>query len=704
MFSYFGYRGLRPEESSSDSDDSDNGPERDSDGTQAPSSKSDALNAILERDDMDIDTGAEQQQKIVTVAEDVHLPGMCAECEDQPFSVLCDACGDNFCIVCFQSLHKKGKRRTHVLKPIENTHYPKEAAAQHSQIASHGQAKPAADAPAPVASETPQQSQQADAMSVSASSSQQAVVDENGEPVSPKRTKLVEGYDSDDDANPTASSSSTDITGAAASSAATVSSSLQAPRLEDKTLTESGAWFSERALYIPLRLTYDERKSLRLVQAALNVSEYTDKVDIVTWGSKTKRMAAQLKEICAILSGLVVASDYNKGQQLLKDKDFSQNAKFFQSVFEIGRRYKVMNPEKMRSEYGKLVYMLQDSVTPHVKELLQFSCVRKIRTVFETLREGGAVDMLNHPLMEAATKDIDSGEGKSRYDVQRESKEKTRAVKILSQKFSNANIDADTIEQCLYSIADNHSYLRGNRDPVDKMLFYLKKYFRPDQYEEGFSLAIQGGMGGARLTHSHTRQYHYVLQSMMLWREVLHDMFKLWYLAEEDLLDPENDYRLTDTGQGLNRVQQAPRIGRCIHKILANVQRSVEAWVGSSVVHLGDHNVPNALMFIDKYNQVSRILNPIVLCVDKVAEIYKDPEMRRYIDGKYGGVDNCRKTILADFFRHGFDGSGADNFFDAGSCIDGRLTSAWNWCAKVEKKAYFPIFLLTGFVGFDGQF
>lgn len=26
------------------------------------------------------------------------------------------------------------------------------------------------------------------------------------------------------------------------------------------------------------------------------------------------------------------------------------------------------------------------------------------------------------------------------------------------------------------------------------------------------------------------------------------------------------------------------------------------------------------------------------------------------------------------------------NFFDAGSCIDGRLTSAWNWCSKVEKK------------------
>jgi len=79
------------------------------------------------------------------------------------------------------------------------------------------------------------------------------------------------------------------------------------------------------------------------------------------------------------------------------------------------------------------------------------------------------------------------------------------------------------------------------------------------------------------------------------------------------------------------------------------------------------------------------------------------PDIKEYFDEKWGGCLELILVILRDFFKHGFDGSGADNFYDAGSCIDGRLTSAWNWCSKLEKKDYTCVFYLCGFIGFDGD-
>jgi hypothetical protein len=135
--------------------------------------------------------------------------------------------------------------------------------------------------------------------------------------------------------------------------------------------SDPGEWFVERAKYIPLRLTLGERKYLRLLDAALQVSEYTDKIDTLGFGlSKAKRIVHQIRELCAILSGLVLAADYKQGQELFTDRDFASNFEFYQKVFELGRRHKIMNPDKMRTTYGKLIYLLQVCLsTGHVRHM-----------------------------------------------------------------------------------------------------------------------------------------------------------------------------------------------------------------------------------------------------------------------------------------------------------------------------------------------
>ncbi|KAL5637634.1 hypothetical protein ACGC1H_004149 [Rhizoctonia solani] len=603
--------------------------------------------------------------------------GYCIECEDQPANMYCETCADDFCEVCFEAQHRKGTRKLHKSRPLESS-------------------QPATTA-------------------TTATPAQQDV---EAETEGPNGDEPLEELDTD---QPIAESSTA------------------APK----------SLLSKRAKSIPLRLTLQERKLLRLLESALHVSEYTDRVDILSYSStRTKRAAAQIRELCAILSGLCLAADYKTGQELFEGRDFAANEDWFARVFEIGRRHKVMNPDKMRETYGKLIYLLMDAQSPDVSDLLGFSPVVPLVTVYSTLEDHGALAVLEDPRLEVATKEIISPPGASgrvRAEVQRNIRAKERAVEALVNEYAGAEtssralrsarraaqkdeephelekkasqendkqpISADLLRQCIYSISDNSAFLRVNRDPCEIMIGYLKKYFHPTKctptktLEEAAkveqpSLAIRNGRNGARLSHDHSKQYAYVLQSLTLWREILGDMFHLWTLAESDLLSTTASYRLRDTGQGLNRVQHAPKTSREMHSILGRAQRDLGSWVGSSVIHMGDHNVPNALLFIDKYSQVYRILLPIT---NILSHISNDPRVRDYAIREFGGVEEATRIVLVDFFRSAFDGSGADSYFDAGSCIDGRLTSAWNWCSLLEKKSYFPLFLLSGFIGFDGQ-
>ena len=159
---------------------------------------------------------------------------------------------------------------------------------------------------------------------------------------------------------------------------------------------------------------------------------------------------------------LAVANDYRRGQELFADKSFEDNEEFFQVIFEIGRRHKIMNPEKMRSAYGKLMYMLMDSNMEEIESTLGFNCVIPIKTVYSYLEERDGLDVLRNDLVADATKEIIS-DGKNRQQIQLEIRKKEKAIEMLSRKYANGNLTPDEIKVCLYSIGDNHSFLRTNR-------------------------------------------------------------------------------------------------------------------------------------------------------------------------------------------------------------------------------------------------
>lgn len=566
-------------------------------------------------------------------------PNMCNECRDMATGVICKDCEENFCVVCFEMLHRGGKRRNHEYVRLD----------QENETGSH---------------------------QIGAEALPENEADQK------KRLESINRVEESAELKFEASSQFTNS-------------------IDDKLL----AILYKNAHFVPMRLTPDERHLLRLLEAALQVSEYTDRVDILSYKSKAKRIVEQLKEICSVLSGLVVASDMKIGKKLLEMKNFSDNSKWFQDIFEVGRRYKIMNPERMRDTYGKLCYMVMDSRLPQIEDHMEFHLFKPIKTVHSFLSsrsedQGKALGILSDKLILIATSSI-TPTGKTRTQISRLIKQKESAIETLASKYHSNYYSKEDIRQVLYSIGDYNAYININRRPIIRMLERLEVFRRPDIAQK-YSIGIQYGRNGSRLTHDHERQWHYVQQSLTLWSIIQREMVHLWYLADLDLFDG-TQYKLASTGHGLNRIKACPAIYKEMHKIISECRSKTKTWVGSSVVHLGDDAVPNALFFLDKYTQVPSILIPFDQTLMKINELVQNDELLLdYINKEYGSVDDLKLTILQDAFAHMFDGSGADNFYMSGSCIDGRLTSAWNHCNEIAKKKYYNIFLLTSFTGFNG--
>ena len=83
---------------------------------------------------------------------------------------------------------------------------------------------------------------------------------------------------------------------------------------------------------------------------------------------------------------------------MIIDRTLNDNVPIFRDLFEVGRRFKIMNPGKMRNTYGKLMYLLMDAESYNIKSELRINLIKPILTISNFLEAHGGAEMMSDPL------------------------------------------------------------------------------------------------------------------------------------------------------------------------------------------------------------------------------------------------------------------------------------------------------------------
>ena len=360
------------------------------------------------------------------------------------------------------------------------------------------------------------------------------------------------------------------------------------------------------AVTIPIRMTTEERSLQKLLSSALDVSEYTDKVDTHS-RHRQAIIQRQLYELYQIMLGLNINSSKAKGKKMLvglfkggvgKEEAFSspECGQWLCKVFEIGRRYKRMNPDKMRTEYGKLITIMQDAVDCRAEMRVDTNI--PVITVRDVLVQNNLEHILADPVIEVAATPLPKMSSDER---EMKVKEKEEALREMCERHCGGDAaKKEVVELCIRSLDDGACVLRDNAHILTRMLDHLRHFFHPETGtytgKQFGDLSITPSRGGSKLSHSHQAHYWYVVESLTLWRCMMANLFHLWSTAEDDMLAPSAShsasYHLRNTGQGMHRMKRAPKTYNAVHEQISNADAEIRKqgshWVGTKIVHLGD--------------------------------------------------------------------------------------------------------------------